>query len=353
MVKQGDSGADRSSSALGLTLRLLGLALGLALFAWMLRDVDGPRLRTLLADVGPLAAIVLLPQALGTLFHTAAWRELLAGLGHRAPLFALTGTFVASEAARMALPAGPVVGEGVAAYHLHRRLGVPWTSALTSLAAKKAWVLCSHAACFLLLLLLGGAALRELGAALPGGELLPLVTVLTGAALGAGGALTLVLLSSRRAGAWLTTTLARLPSARMRAWAEAQRHRPDAAAASRVPPIRHALAGALMFAQWMTEIFETWLILRLLGIDVSFSEALLIELGGSMVRSLAFVVPGGLGVQDASYVGTLLALGVPGATEVGVTFVVLKRAKELFYIGLGVGVLTLGKRGPAPVEVTP
>ncbi len=328
----------------GLVLRALALLLAVGLFAWTLRDLDVSRLGELLRAVGPLAALILVPQAVGILVHTAAWRELLAALGHRAPLFALASTFLGSEAARMATPAGPAVGESVSAYELNRRFGVPWSRALASLAAKKGWVLCTHALCLTLLLVVSHDELARLAASVPRGEILPWFAGGMTLSLAVAGSLTLALLSSRRVARRVTTFLAGVRFAKVRAWAEAEQARPEAAAAAAVPFGRHLTAGFFLFLQWMTEIAETWLVLRLLGVPVSFSEALLIELGGSLVRSLAFVVPGGLGVQDASYIGILTALGVPGATEVGATFVLLKRAKDLAFIALGLGVLTLSKR---------
>jgi uncharacterized membrane protein YbhN (UPF0104 family) len=340
----------------GLVLRVVALGLAVALFAWTLRDLETDKLGSLLTSVGPLAVLILLPQAVGILLHTAAWRELLAGLGHRAPLFALASTFLGSEGARMVAPAGPAVGESVAAFELKRRYDVPWSRALASLASKKAWVLCTHAVMLVLLLAVGQVGLKRLEAAMPRGELLPWFGVGMTLCLAVAGTLTLALLSSRRVARRVTAMLANVRFARIRAWAVAERDRPEAVAAASMPWSRHALAGIFLLGQWLTEIVETWLVLRLLGVQVSFAEAMLIELGGSLVRSLAFLVPGGLGVQDASYVGILAALGVPGATEIGATFVLLKRAKDLAFIALGLGVLTVSKRGArerAIATVTP
>ena len=200
---------------------------------------------------------------------------------------------------------------------------------------------------------MGQRELARLAGATPSGVLLPWATVGMTLSLAIAGSLTIALLSSRRVARRITSALSRLRWERVRVWAEREQSRPEAVAAAAMPASRHALAALFLFGQWMAEVLETWLVLRLLGVHVSFSEALLIELGGSMVRSLAFIVPGGLGVQDASYVGILAALGVPGATEVGATFVLLKRAKDLAFISLGLFVLTLGKRGArATAEAT-
>ncbi|WP_437961386.1 hypothetical protein WME76_18240 [Sorangium sp. So ce119] len=63
----------------------------------------------------------------------------------------------------------------------------------------------------------------------------------------------------------------------------------------------------------------------------------------AMLRAAAFMVPSGLGVQDAGYVALLGALGVPGAVTVGAAFVLIKRAKEIVWIALGLLVFFGGR----------
>jgi uncharacterized membrane protein YbhN (UPF0104 family) len=60
----------------------------------------------------------------------------------------------------------------------------------------------------------------------------------------------------------------------------------------------------------------------------------------SLLRSLVFVVPAGLGVQDAGYAVLLRALGVPDSVEVAAAFSLLKRGRELLWVGLGIALFT-------------
>ncbi len=328
-------------------LRVGAAVAGVALFGWTMRDLDASRLRDLLTAVGVAGLLVLVPQALGSLLHAAAWRELLAALGTRVPLFALTRVFLGSEGARMAMPAGAAVGESVAAWQVKTRFGVTWTRALASLAAKKAWVLCTHALSLVILFAVGRHALDRLAQNLPAGEWLRAVLWGMTLALAISGGLTLALLGSRRAARAIAGAVSRLPFTRAQAWGAARANDPEAKAAAVIPLRAHVSSGALLFGQWLTEFAETWLLLRVLGVQVTLTEALAIELGGSLVRAAAFVVPGGLGVTDASYVGMLSALGVPAATEVGAGFVLLKRAKEIFFIAIGLGALARTPALPA------
>ena len=100
----------------------------------------------------------------------------------------------------------------------------------------------------------------------------------------------------------------------------------------------------LYSAGWFARGLETLLFLRLLGADVSLTAAVVLESSIVLVRSVAVPVPGGLGVQDAAYVLSLGALGVPDATTVGTALVLLKRARDLFWILVGFLLLGAGDR---------
>jgi hypothetical protein len=98
---------------------------------------------------------------------------------------------------------------------------------------------------------------------------------------------------------------------------------------------------AWLGASWVMESVESWLLLLVLGVHLGFTEVLAFEPAVSLLRSLAFFLPGGLGVQDAAY---LQALQSPSASVVlppatAAAFVLLKRFKEVFWIVTGFGVL--------------
>jgi putative membrane protein len=99
---------------------------------------------------------------------------------------------------------------------------------------------------------------------------------------------------------------------------------------------RSAVASAMAWhlVSWIVGAIEVWLALRFLDAELSFQSALVIECLGQAVRSAAFFVPGGLGVQEGGFmaVGALFGLG----PEVGLSVSLIKRIRE---IGLGVPAL--------------
>ncbi len=89
------------------------------------------------------------------------------------------------------------------------------------------------------------------------------------------------------------------------------------------------IAGAIvvhLFA-WVASAVGVWVALRAAGIDVDLTGLLAIESLVGAVRSAAFFVPGGIGVQEATYVvlGRLFGLG----PELFLAVSLLKRARDL------------------------
>ncbi len=88
------------------------------------------------------------------------------------------------------------------------------------------------------------------------------------------------------------------------------------------------LASALWrLGGWVAGAGEFWLGLYLLGYPIGFVEAVMLESLVQAARSAAFIVPAGLGVQEATLIGLGAAIGVPA--EAAISLSLLKRAREL------------------------
>jgi len=86
-------------------------------------------------------------------------------------------------------------------------------------------------------------------------------------------------------------------------------------------------SGALQFAALISGCFEIWFALRLFGHPVSWATALVLESMTQAVRHLAFVVPAGLGVQEAGLVIFGHAFGISGELALAVSMA--KRIREV------------------------
>jgi putative membrane protein len=92
---------------------------------------------------------------------------------------------------------------------------------------------------------------------------------------------------------------------------------------------RRAMIGATLWhmASWFLGAVEVWITLLVLGADVSFTEALIIESLGQAVRTAAFPVPGAFGIQEGGYM--LLGMHFGISPEIALSVSLIKRVREL------------------------
>ncbi len=86
-------------------------------------------------------------------------------------------------------------------------------------------------------------------------------------------------------------------------------------------------AGILQFAALVSGAFEVWFALRLFGRPVGPAAALILESMTQAMRHLAFFVPAGLGVQEATLVLFGQALGI--SSELALAVSAAKRVREV------------------------
>jgi putative membrane protein len=86
-------------------------------------------------------------------------------------------------------------------------------------------------------------------------------------------------------------------------------------------------AGTLQLLALLSGAFEIWFPLKLFAHPVSITAALMLESMTQAVRHLAFVVPAGLGVQEAGLVVFGHAVGVSG--ELALAVAMVKRVREV------------------------
>lgn len=355
-------GARARPGAGAVALRWLGVAIAAAALWSTLRGADLPSVAALIASVGPpMMALALVPNLVARLFQAEASRRVFdtrnPASGRPAPFSRYLALTLSTEALNMSVPAGAALSESVTFYLLHRWCGIPGPQAVAGIAARRALIVLANAAYVAIALALGFGHLERASRPLIGGPGLPWLVVLSGlgllaVALALAGALLSGTVASR-VFAWLK----RLPGQRVKAYIDARaaafsatdRH------AAALGERRSALAAAalLLLGMWLAEGAETYFFLRLLGVDVSLPEVLSFEVVLALLRAAAFMVPAGLGVQDAGYVAFLTALGVPAAATVGAAFVLIKRAKELVWIALGLLVFFGGRAAfrPAPAPM--
>ncbi len=86
---------------------------------------------------------------------------------------------------------------------------------------------------------------------------------------------------------------------------------------------------AWRMASWIAGTGEVWLGLHFIGHPIGLVEAFMIESLIQAIRAAAFVIPGGLGVQEGGFVllGSVVGLG----PEVSLALALVRRARELLH----------------------
>lgn len=98
---------------------------------------------------------------------------------------------------------------------------------------------------------------------------------------------------------------------------------------------REKLLWAFLYSlgHWLLGSLEFYFILTALEYDISFLDAITIEMGVMVFKSLGGFIPGQIGVEEYGNKVMLGFLGIPGL-DVWVVVSILRRARQLFWIGI-------------------
>jgi uncharacterized membrane protein YbhN (UPF0104 family) len=260
------------------------------------------------------------------------------------PFLGLLRVRVTSEALALTLPLGMLFCESTKPFLLARHCRLQTETSVAGMAARKYLLLASQAPYILLFAILGasyleGASVQVLGIAGLSSWVLGSGVLVAVSALGCALALHRGRVAERVLG-----VLSCLPLPGLQTLLERSRVRFTGTDGElrlffRGSLLRASLPAVVFFCGWLLESVETYLILRLLGIELPFVAVASFEVALSFLRHVTFVLPGGLGVQDLGYVAFLRALGVSDPLIVGASFVLLKRAKECAWALLGYALL--------------
>jgi uncharacterized membrane protein YbhN (UPF0104 family) len=92
-------------------------------------------------------------------------------------------------------------------------------------------------------------------------------------------------------------------------------------------PARVALSIALHLVAWLTAVGGVWLILGFMGASMQPSMILVMESLVYLARSVAFFVPGAIGVMEGGYVLLGPIFGLPA--DIALSLALIKRGRDL------------------------
>jgi uncharacterized protein (TIRG00374 family) len=323
--------AVRSQPSLLTILRLALPILAAVAVMTALQERDRARVAALVgAHLGWLPLVVL-PFAVGMALDAASLWMILNADGRPLSFLAVLRVRMAAEGALFTLPAGSLAAEALKPALLRRRCGIPLATGAAAVALNKSFIVITNALYLILGLLAGRPLIAAIRVHNPWAAALPAVII-----AGAGCCLVLgvgLMVAVRRADLIerLCRLLPRRWQERARRGAAQQAVWNQAMAAFWRRDHRAFLCAGCSFLHWLVEALETYAVVRLLGLAVGMGGALGFESLMALVRSLAFFLPGGIGVQDWGHLLLVNISGAADATVVGAAFVLVKRSKELLW----------------------
>ena len=92
---------------------------------------------------------------------------------------------------------------------------------------------------------------------------------------------------------------------------------------------------AFFFLTWFLMSLESFVILKLIKVDVNIFQIIVIESLTSFVRMIFFFIPGTVGPQDVAIIILFNLSGISDAQTNALVFLLFKRLKEFFWIVIG------------------
>ena len=297
----------------------LVLALGIAAIIALVVAEGAGSIVALLSHAGWILLLLAPLQLLPMLLDVLGWRVLLAAQPRLAPLFLIA---CIRQAVNRLLPVANVGGE-IVGVRLLRQHGISGSAAAASVIVELMLGLVAQylfvAMGVVCLVGRGGSARGVQGLVIGLAASLPLLALMVLVAR-RGGIFVRIERSARRfLGGWLPEDALLDQGARL-----------DAdILATFAGGTRILRSVAWQLAGFIAGSAEVWFALRWLGHPVDIQDALVLESLTQAAKSVFFVVPAGLGVQEAGLIGAGLLLGV--TPDVALALSLAKRMREIVF----------------------
>jgi hypothetical protein len=319
-------------------LRTLLLVGGVVVLGYLIARIGT---EPLLSSLGRLTwwqfLIVCLPYGAVMAMDTLGWRY--AFPDPAAPYGRMLAARMAGEAVNVVTALGSVGGEAVKVWLL--RPAVPYEASVPSVVIAKTTITIAQALFLALGLVLAATTVTFEGPVVAAMQGLLVVEILAVGGFFAAQASGLVGRAGRLL-AWVgliaqTSYAERLDASLRRFYRHEWR--------------RFLASVAAHLAGWLLGVLETLVIMWVLELPVTLATATVIEALGSAVRFATFLVPGSLGTLEGANAAAFAALGLGAGA--GLTFSLVRRGRQIVWIGVGLLVLVAARWRAAAASVAP
>ncbi len=318
-------------------LKIFLICAGLLTLGFLVWHIGPDRIYDTASQLGPVALLILLiPSVIMYAIDAYGWKITLGPSAKHIPFWRVLAIRTAGEVVNMTTPTAYVGGEPIKAYLLTRHR-VPMVEGLASVVIAKTTMTLAEVVFILLGIALAfwgvgadGSSGQTIAAALVSVGFLVLVTAAL-VFMQQQGLFTSLLKFARKIGLKIHYF-----EVREKKLLSLDRTILDFYRDNR---LTFCSSIGLFFAGWMAEALEVYIIIYLLGGPAAALSAISIGALSVFIKSGTFFIPGSLGAQDGGNMLLLRAFGYSDVT--GITFALLRRFRELVWIGLGLLCLTL------------
>lgn len=309
-------------------LKLALLIIGLGALVGIVLHIGVAPILLAVSPLVPLPLIlILLPMILVYGLEAFGWQLTLGPLASRVGFIRLFAVRMAGEALNVTTPSAYVGGEPLKAY-LIKRYGVPMVDGLASVIIAKTIMTLAQILFILLGItlafwIIGGGGYNDLAMLVSLGLLifgLGLFLLLQRYGIGLG-----VLNLLRACGIRLAFLEKR----------QAQLQELDDTIREFYSRKGMVFFGALatFFVAWLAETLEVYAILYFLNVPTDLWTSIAIAALTVFIKGGTFFIPGSLGAQEGGYTLLLMSFGQSEVT--GITFALIRRFREILWIGVG------------------
>lgn len=323
-------------------LRYFLLTLGLIVLGLLVWHIGPGNIYEAASRLGPITLLaILIPSIFMYAIEAYGWKVVLGRAAQEVPFWRLMTIRMAGEVVNITTPTAFVGGEPLKVYLLHKNYQVPISEGGASVVIAKTTMTIAE-----VVYILAGVAIGFwlLGSGASAGQ------TITAALLSVGllvcSIAGFVFIQHRGLFASILSLIKKL-GLRIKALEAQEEHLRSIDWTilnfySHHQRTFYASIGVYFFG-WLAESLEVFGIIYALGGSVSFLTAISVGAFAVFIKGGSFFIPGSLGAQEA---GNLLLLQAFGYSDVtGLTFALLRRFRELVWIGIGLLCLALVGKG--------
>lgn len=308
----------------------LPLAAGLGLLVWLLQDMDVRGMAEAVVHVG-WPGLLLLPLAFSWLVPNAiAWEYSFKAPGSGVPFHRLLMVRIAGESLNDLLPSSNLGGEPVKVLLLRPQVTLP--AAMSSVMVAKTTQTLS-----IVIFILGGLGATAWETALPTEVIVTAGGVL--AMLGGGSVVLVLGAHSGLLGRFARYGVRRFPRADWLIGLANQAAALDACLSGFYATEKRRFAASTLWHLFglIAGSAEVYFIAWLLGLPLTVSGALTMEVVTTLFGVGGFAIPGSIGAFEFGHVVSASMLGLPAAS--GMAMSLIRRLREVFWLLAGLGIL--------------